>query len=192
MSDVLIMGGGFAGSPRPAALAAAGRRVTVLEKRPVLGGRAYSYTDQTTGEVIDNGQHAMMGCYTEMFRFLDRIGATDKLAIQPGLRVDMLDPDRGAGVISCRRCRIRCTWVPACSATACSASPTAPACSPAVSGCLWMKRRRDPRLAALTVDGRARSARTERRPRAGPSGIRSRSPRSTTIPRSRPRISWPR
>ena len=101
MNDVLIMGGGFAGLSAATALAASGFRVTVLEKRPVLGGRAYSYTDQTTGEVIDNGQHAMMGCYTEMFRFLDRIGATDKLAIQPGLRVDMLDPEHGAGAISC-------------------------------------------------------------------------------------------
>ncbi len=101
MNDVLVMGGGFAGLSCATALAAAGRRVTVLEKRPVLGGRAYSYTDQTTGDVIDNGQHAMMGCYTEMFRFLDRIGATDKLAIQPGLRVDMLDPVHGPGVISC-------------------------------------------------------------------------------------------
>ncbi|MCC6763812.1 MAG: FAD-dependent oxidoreductase [Deltaproteobacteria bacterium] len=101
MNDVLIMGGGFAGLAAATQLAAAGRRVTLLEKRPVLGGRAYSYTDQTTGDVIDNGQHAMMGCYGEMFRFLERIGAADKLAIQPGLRVDMLDPERGAGVISC-------------------------------------------------------------------------------------------
>ncbi len=101
MNDVLIMGGGFAGLAAATQLAAAGRCVTVLEKRPVLGGRAYSYTDQTTGDVIDNGQHAMMGCYTEMFRFLERIGATHKLAIQPGLRVDLLDPTRGAGVISC-------------------------------------------------------------------------------------------
>ncbi len=153
MSDVLIMGGGFAGLAAATALAAAGRSVTVLEKRPELGGRAYSYTDQTTGEVIDNGQHAMMGCYTEMFRFLDRIGATDKLAIQPGLRVDMLDPDRGAGVISC---------------------PPLP--NPLHMGAgvlgyrllgvadrarvlagglrlLLMKRRGDARLAALTVDG---------------------------------------
>ena len=153
MSDVLVMGGGFAGLAAASALAAAGKRVTVLEKRPVLGGRAYSYTDQTTGEVIDNGQHAMMGCYTEMFRFLDRIGATDKLAIQPGLRVDMLDPDRGAGVISC---------------------PPLP--NPLHMGAgvlgyrllgvadrvrvlagglrlLLMKRRHDPRLAELTVDG---------------------------------------
>jgi len=153
MSDVLIMGGGFAGLAAATQLAAAGRTVTLLEKRPVLGGRAYSYTDQTTGEVIDNGQHAMMGCYTEMFRFLGRIGATDKLAIQPGLRVDMLDPDRGAGVISC---------------------PPLP--NPLHMGAgvlgyrllgiadrarvlagglrlLVMKKRADPRLAALTVDG---------------------------------------
>ena len=153
MTDVLIMGGGFAGLAAATQLAAAGRRVTVLEKRPVLGGRAYSYTDQTTGEVIDNGQHAMMGCYTEMFRFLGRIGATDKLAIQPGLRVDMLDPDRGPGVISC---------------------PPLP--NPLHMGAgvlgyrllgvadrarvlagglrlLLMKRRADPRLAELTVDG---------------------------------------
>ncbi len=101
MNDVLIMGGGFAGLSAATALAAAGRRVTLLEKRPVLGGRAYSYTDQATGDVIDNGQHAMMGCYTEMFRFLERIGAKDKLAIQPGLRVDMLDPVHGPGAISC-------------------------------------------------------------------------------------------
>ena len=101
MTDVVVIGGGFAGLSAATALAAAGRRVTVLEKRPVLGGRAYSYTDATTGDVIDNGQHAMMGCYTEMFRFLDRIGATGKLAVQPGLRVDMLDPERGVGAISC-------------------------------------------------------------------------------------------
>lgn len=152
-TDVLVMGGGFAGLAAATALAAEGRRVTVLEKRPQLGGRAYSYTDATTGEVIDNGQHAMMGCYTEMFRFLDRIGATAKLSIQPGLRVDMLDPDRGPGVISC---------------------PSLP--NPLHMGAgvlgyrllsvadrarvltgglrlLMMKRLRDPRLAMLTVDG---------------------------------------
>ena len=38
MSDVLIMGGGFAGLSAATALAAAGHGVTVLEKRPVLGG----------------------------------------------------------------------------------------------------------------------------------------------------------
>ena len=101
MSDVIVIGGGFAGLATAVALAAEGVRVQVLEKRPVLGGRAYSYTDTTTGESIDNGQHAMMGCYHEMFRFLDRIGATHKLAIQPRLEVTMIDPDLGEGAIAC-------------------------------------------------------------------------------------------
>jgi squalene-associated FAD-dependent desaturase len=101
MKTAVVIGGGFAGLAAGAALADEGVRVTVLEKRPVLGGRAYSYADAATGETIDNGQHAMMGCYHEMFRFLDRIGATGKLAIQPSLRVAMLDPERGAGTIAC-------------------------------------------------------------------------------------------
>src|ERR1700675_4967114 len=99
MSDAIVIGGGFAGLAAGVALAAADVQVTVLEKRPVLGGRAYSYTDAATGETIDNGQHAMMGCYHHLFRFLDRIGATDKLLIQPNLRVAMLDPGRGRGVM---------------------------------------------------------------------------------------------
>ncbi len=101
MTDVIVIGGGFAGLATAVALAREGVRVKVLEKRPVLGGRAYSYTDATTGEVIDNGQHAMMGCYHETLRFLDRIGASGKLAIQPRLSVPMLDADRGEAAISC-------------------------------------------------------------------------------------------
>jgi squalene-associated FAD-dependent desaturase len=153
MTDVIVIGGGFAGLATAVALADAGVRVTVLEKRPVLGGRAYSYTDATTGETIDNGQHAMMGCYHETLRFLDRIGATHKLAIQSSLRVAMLDPELGPGAISC---------------------PSLPnplhmaagvlgyrLLSPAdrvrvLTGglrLLAMKRRRDDRLQTLTVDG---------------------------------------
>lgn len=101
MSDVIVIGGGFAGLSTAVALAAEGVRVQVLEKRPVLGGRAYSYTDAATGETIDNGQHAMMGCYHEMFRFLERIGAAGKLAIQPRLEVAMIDADLGEGSIAC-------------------------------------------------------------------------------------------
>jgi squalene-associated FAD-dependent desaturase len=99
--DVIVIGGGFAGLTAGVALAAEGFRVTVLEKRQMLGGRAYSYTDTTTGETIDNGQHAMMGCYHETLRFLAQIGASDKLLIQSTPRITMLDPERGAGAIDC-------------------------------------------------------------------------------------------
>ena len=76
-------------------------RVTVLEGRPRLGGRAYSFTDEASGATVDNGQHAMMGCYTHTLSFLDRIGATSKLVRQPNLHVEMRHPRLGLGSIAC-------------------------------------------------------------------------------------------
>ena len=153
MSDALVIGGGFAGLAAGAALAAEGVRVTVLEKRPVLGGRAYSYTDATTGETIDNGQHAMMGCYHHLFRFLDRIGATDKLVIQPNLRVAMLDPERGRGVIACPQ--LPSPLHMAAGVLGYRLLGVADRVRVLVGGLrlLAMKKRRDPRLGRLTVDG---------------------------------------
>ena len=101
MKRVAIIGGGFAGLSAGVELAARGLQVTVLEGRPRLGGRAYSFTDDATGEVVDNGQHAMMGCYTHTLRFLERIGATPKLHRQNTLRVEMLHRRFGAGAIAC-------------------------------------------------------------------------------------------
>lgn len=69
MTDVLIIGGGLAGLAAGVACAEAGLRVTVLEARPRLGGRASSFEDSATGEVIDNCQHVAMGCCTNFFHF---------------------------------------------------------------------------------------------------------------------------
>jgi len=99
MKRVAIIGGGFAGLAAGVELAARGFRVNVLEARPRLGGRAYSFTDEASGEVVDNGQHAMMGCYTHTLAFLERIGATRKLIRQPTLRVEFVDRQRGTGAI---------------------------------------------------------------------------------------------
>lgn len=97
---VAIIGGGFAGLAAGVDLAAHGCAVTVLEARPRLGGRAYSFRDDESGQVIDNGQHALMGCYRHTLAFLERIGATPKLMRQHHLHVDMVHPRRGAGVIA--------------------------------------------------------------------------------------------
>ena len=97
----VIIGGGFAGLSAAVQLAAQGLQPLVLEARPHLGGRAYSFTDGATGEQIDNGQHAMMGCYTHALAFLERIGATRKLVRQSNLRVAMAERGGGAGVIAC-------------------------------------------------------------------------------------------
>ncbi|MFN0123298.1 MAG: hydroxysqualene dehydroxylase HpnE [Blastocatellia bacterium] len=102
MSDAtLIIGGGFAGLATAVDLAAAGRRVLLLERRAFLGGRAYSYTDRVTGDTVDNGQHLMMGCYHQTLDFLARIGSTDKLKLQASPRVDFMHPHEGSASFQC-------------------------------------------------------------------------------------------
>lgn len=98
---VVVLGGGFAGLAAGAALAARGVAVTVCEARRRLGGRAHSFHDAATGMVVDNGQHAMLGCYAETIAFLERIGAAGKLARQPNLRVEFAHPSWGRGALAC-------------------------------------------------------------------------------------------
>ncbi len=97
--DCLVIGGGFAGLSAATALAEAGARVLVLERRPRLGGRAYSLRDEVTGDTIDNGQHLMMGCYHETLRFLERIGSRHLVRAFDAPRVDFLAPDGAASLV---------------------------------------------------------------------------------------------
>ena len=60
--DIVVVGGGFAGLSAAARLVRRGARVLVLEAKPRLGGRATSFADGATGEVVDNGQHVLLGC----------------------------------------------------------------------------------------------------------------------------------
>src|SRR5258708_27598886 len=85
------MGGGVAGVAAATALAEAGRRVLVLEARGQLGGRATAFSDRETGELVDNGQHVLFGCYRETFRLLRRVGAEGNVRVQPSLEVPYLD-----------------------------------------------------------------------------------------------------
>jgi hydroxysqualene dehydroxylase len=89
--DVIIIGGGFAGLSAGVALAEKGFRVALLESKPALGGRAYSFADPESGDFVDNGQHVLMGCYTETLDFLDRIGARKNLVFHRDLEIEMLD-----------------------------------------------------------------------------------------------------
>ncbi len=98
---IVIIGGGFAGLAAGVDLAEAGKQVLLLERRGFLGGRAYSFTDKTTGDVIDNGQHLMMGCYHATFDFLGKIGASHKLKYQPNPQVDFLHEREGAASFKC-------------------------------------------------------------------------------------------
>jgi squalene-associated FAD-dependent desaturase len=74
---VLIVGGGLAGLATAAALADRGVRLTLVESRPRLGGRASSFPDPATGELIDNCQHVSMACCTNLGDFCRRVGTAD-------------------------------------------------------------------------------------------------------------------
>jgi squalene synthase HpnD len=83
---VLVLGAGFAGLAAAFELTLRGHCVTVLESRRLLGGRAHSFTDPKSGEVVDNGQHALMGCYHETLDLLRALGIESRL-----LKADRLD-----------------------------------------------------------------------------------------------------
>ena len=71
---VAIIGGGLAGAATAARLVGKGLKLTLLESRPRLGGRACSFIDQTSGELIDNCQHVSMGCCVNLADFCERVG----------------------------------------------------------------------------------------------------------------------
>jgi squalene-associated FAD-dependent desaturase len=77
MQRVTVIGGGLAGMAAAVALQSAGVNVTFLEARRSLGGRAGSFDDPQSGEVLDNCQHVLLGCCTNLLDFYRRIGASD-------------------------------------------------------------------------------------------------------------------
>ena len=92
MASTLIIGGGLAGLAAASALAPRGYAVTILESRNRLGGRAGSFTDTSTGQLVDACQHVSMGCCHELARFCKTVGIDHFLAPQPTLYY--MTPDR--------------------------------------------------------------------------------------------------
>src|SRR5580692_3574034 len=95
LKNVIVIGGGLAGLSSAVALAEAGFRVRLLEKRPHLGGRAASYV-LPGGEEIDNCQHVTLGCCTNLEDFYRRVGAADQIRFFDRLLFAAPDGRRGA------------------------------------------------------------------------------------------------
>jgi zeta-carotene desaturase len=97
--SVTVIGGGVAGMSAACALAEAGLCVHLIERRGYLGGRASSYLHPGVNEVIDNCQHVLFGCCTNLIAFYKRIGVLDQIhwtsdmtMIEPGGRCSALGP----------------------------------------------------------------------------------------------------
>ncbi|HEX3726525.1 MAG TPA: FAD-dependent oxidoreductase, partial [Pirellulales bacterium] len=74
---VVIVGGGLAGLAAATALCTSGCRVAIFEARRALGGRAASFRDSVTGEMVDHCQHVGMGCCTNLEDFCRRLEIDD-------------------------------------------------------------------------------------------------------------------
>lgn len=98
--DVAVIGGGLAGLATALALGSAGHPVTVYEARPFLGGRATSYplnNPEDGNIVIDNCQHILLRCCTNLIDFYKRLGVLDHIEfsreffwLEPGGRMSVM------------------------------------------------------------------------------------------------------
>ena len=105
MKHVVVVGAGLTGLSAALQLADQGCRVTLVEARGAAGGRTFSFDDRITGDTLDNGQHALMGCYHATLRYLDRIGSTSRLQRLRGLSLEFRHVDG-------REASLRAGWLP--------------------------------------------------------------------------------
>lgn len=80
--NVAIIGGGCAGLSAAVALVDKGRDVTVFEASPHLGGRARTVLVEHNSlmNLLDNGQHILLGAYRETLALLSNVGITESEA----------------------------------------------------------------------------------------------------------------
>ncbi|WP_066337366.1 hydroxysqualene dehydroxylase [Azohydromonas lata] len=93
-ADVLIAGAGVAGLACGAALADAGFKVWVLERDALPGGRAASWPDLVTGDVVDIGPHVVLSEYRNFRALLRRLGTQEQVHWQQQPLITLLDAGR--------------------------------------------------------------------------------------------------
>lgn len=90
---VAVIGAGWAGLAAALTLKLAGMQTTVFEAAPITGGRARRVDDKNMG-AIDNGQHLLIGAYTETLALIQRLHpetAADALLLRLPLQLESAD-----------------------------------------------------------------------------------------------------
>ena len=82
---VAVVGAGYAGMAAAVTLAERRIAVTVFESGPVPGGRARRVVSQ--GNELDNGQHVLVGAYTELLRLMHTVGVPDEAVLRVPLEL---------------------------------------------------------------------------------------------------------
>ena len=86
---VAIVGAGYAGMAAAVTLAQRGVPVTVFESGPVPGGRARRVISQ--GTELDNGQHVLIGAYSELFGLMRVVGVPEQAVLRVPLEIRYFD-----------------------------------------------------------------------------------------------------
>lgn len=94
-ADVVVVGGGLSGLAVALRLALNGANVSLIEQSTKLGGRTYSYLDPTTNDIVDNGQHVLVGAYHQTLKYLELIGTRHLLHTEERLRLIFHHPSKG-------------------------------------------------------------------------------------------------
>lgn len=89
---IAVIGGGWAGLSAALHASDLGAHVTLLEMAPRLGGRARSLGDGP--DALDNGQHILIGAYTQSLALMRRVGVDlDRALLRTRLRLRYPDRD---------------------------------------------------------------------------------------------------
>ncbi len=99
---VVVCGGGVAGIAAAVEAAGHGARVTLVERRPFLGGKAYSFRHRN-GREIDNGQHVYLGCCSAYMGLLRALGTLARTTLQPRLDIPVRDRAGVRGALTAGR-----------------------------------------------------------------------------------------
>ena len=86
---ITIIGGGLSGISAAVKLVQKGFKVILIEKRPYLGGRTFSFTDNYSNDEVDNGQHLFMGCFKNYIKLLKSLSVYDKVHTQKSLKTEI-------------------------------------------------------------------------------------------------------